>query len=112
MIDWANEKIYGRFTCRQLYELIPNPESTDAILPLEKELDFILREIRHMNFQQLENLRAKYAKNKEYMHTLKNPYFEEKHAYLIARYISKVIKQIDSCLAVTATPNSNLIQKL
>ena len=95
MVDWVNEPVYGRWTFRELFTFIPNPDTNDAKLPLEKELNWIAREIREMDPKQLPALKDQYNMRIKEALSIKNPYFEERRGHLIAYYMKKVIKEID-----------------
>jgi hypothetical protein len=96
MVDWVNEQVYGRLTFRELFTFIPNPDTNDAKLPLEKELNWIAREIREMGPNQLSDLKEAYKIRIKEALSIKNPYFEERRGHLIAYYMKKVIKEIDN----------------
>ena len=95
MVDWVNEQVYGRLTFRDLFTFIPNPDTNDAKLPLEKELNWIVREIREMDSNQLSTLKEAYKVRITQALSIKNPYFEERRGHLIAYYMKKIIKEID-----------------
>ncbi len=95
MVDWVNEQVYGRWTFRELFTFIPNPDTNDAKLPLEKELNWIAREIREMSPTQLSDLKEEYLARIQQALSIKYPYFEERRGHLIAYYMKKVIKEID-----------------
>lgn len=95
MVDWVNEQVFGRWTFRELFTFIVNPDTNDARLPLEKELNWIVREMREMTPNQLQDLKDTYIMRIKDALSIKNPYFEERRGHLIAYYMKKVIKEID-----------------
>ncbi len=112
MVDWVKDKVYGRLTFRDLFAFIPNPDSSDAKLRLEKELNWIVREIKEKSPQELQEMLNQYKARMIEALSIKNPYFEEKRGILIAEYMRNVILEIQRQINPSIQVNKSHTRKL
>ena len=102
MVDWKNDPVFGRLTYRDIFTVMENPDAEQKPLILEKEFNYILREIRDSDSEQLEKMRNAYEAQIPNAVSFKNPWYEEKRGRIIARYMKKVIQVIEDRLNTQA----------
>ena len=98
MVDWKNDEVFGRLTYRDIFTVMENPDAEQKPLILEKELNYIYREIRDADSVKLEKMLKNYKEQIPNVLSFKNPWYEERRGWLIARYMQKIIGKIEEKL--------------